>query len=388
MLSHPVDSAPLPSPHSTSHRDEAARGPLGRGPALWGTATVLALAIYGCLPAEADPTDNAPASAAESLPARIAAVPQGPWRPIHLPELDLDLTRFQPIRARYLQVMYDLEGREEAQSRGIVHIDLDRAVHSGPWDGSVPMAIDPFREPGLRIVWQVQNGLYSAFDRVLTDGHLSVLQRVMPAGTIGLRVGTVVGDVYEQVVVPSARGQEAIPTASTELPNGALNVLTLPYLLAAMALTPGERLVLPGYAMINGPDGGGIHWRGAAQVLSHGERRIEGRTVPVYEVLHQRMDERNGLVPDDVDFTATGRRFTRLLVSPEPPYLLGRTDLMRTEAGSYVMVRESLGLVAWEEQPLPVSDLADPSLWVIDRDAGRMTFLESAVPAVLVPLRH
>ena len=351
-------------------------------PTIW-----TALVLSACGAAEPAPQDRAEASNGGTAVQSTEAALPGPWREVRLPDLDLDLDRFRAIRARYVQVMYDLEGREEVQYTGLVHIDLDRTIHSGPWDGSVPAVIEPLRDPGLRVVWQVQNALYSGFDRVLTDSHLSVLQRVMPAGTIGLLAASVTDSLHTQVNTSAGPDQDVIPVARTQIPDGALNVLTLPYALAAMDLVPGDRYVLPGYAMINGPDGGGIHWRGAVHVVSQQDRSVKGRRIPVFEVMHARMDERNGLTPEQIDFSEVGRRVTRLLISPEPPYLLGRANLMMTEDGTYALVREFLGLVDWADQPLPVSEVTDSTLWDLDLEAGRMSLKEAARPRTLLELR-
>ena len=348
---------------------------------------LLALAP-ACGPGEEAPPSDASGGVVTSTGSAVA--PAGtprPWRHLSLSDLDLDLGRFRAIRARYLQVMYDMEGRGEAQYHGIVDLDLDTVVHSGPYVAEAPERITPLREPGLRIVWQVQNALYSAFDRVLTDSRLSILQRVMPSGTVDLRVGTVVGDEHRLLVTDLAEGQTSVPVTIAPLPDGALNVLTLPYALAAMDLVPGDRFVLPGFAMFGGPDGGGIPWKGAMEVVSTGERSVEGRSLPVAEVLYVRMDERNGLTAETVDFEEVGRRVTRLLISPEPPYLLGRADLMTTEAGSRVLVRESLGLVDWAEQPLPTSDLAAAAMWHLDLAGDGWTLASERIPEVLVPLQ-
>ena len=203
------------------------------------TAIWTALVLSACGAAEPAPQDGAESSNGGTAVESTEAAPPGPWQEVRLPDLDLDLARFRAIRARYVQVMYDLEGREEVQYTGLVHIDLDRTIHSGPWDGSVPAVIEPLRDPGLRVVWQVQNALYSGFDRVLTDSHLSVLQRVMPAGTIGLRAASVTDSLHTQVNTSAGPDQDVIPIARTQIPDGALNVLTLPYALAAMDLVPG-----------------------------------------------------------------------------------------------------------------------------------------------------
>lgn len=352
--------------------------------------TILLLVVVTFLSCT-DPGADSPGATDDEVPADgrdgvfpVSAPVPGAWQHRTLTDLDVDVSRFRPTRARYLQVMYDLDGREEVQSRGIVHIDIDPVVHSGPWDGRLPAVIEPLREPGLRVVWQIQNALYSAFDRVQTGATLSVKQRVMPAGTTGLIVGEVVGDTHERYVTSAAEDRETASVARTPLPDGAANVLTLPYILAGMELQPGDRFTLPGYALIGGPEGRGTPWTAAVRVISEGERSLKGSTVPFTEVLLLRMDAANGLSVDQVDYEEVGRRITRLIVSREPPYLLGRADVTMSEGGSYVYVREFLGLVDWAAQPLPISDLTDPTLWDLDLQAGTMTLRAERVPPVIV----
>jgi len=323
-----------------------------------------------------------PASQAVATPGQTEAPATAEeWRHLEMQDIEVDWARFRPLRARYLQIQYDLEGGEEPQSSSLVHIDLDLAVDSGPWDGITPAVLEPLREPGLLIVWQVQNALYNAFDRVLTDRHVSLKGRVMPGGTgMALIVGSMEGDLHTRIVAAPPAAGETVRVDRRTLPEGSVNVLSAPYALAALELRPGDRFTLPGYALIGGTEGAGIAWRGAYEVRSVDEREVQGQRIPVAEVMFQRLDERNGRTLDDVDFEVTGVRMTRLLISPEPPYLLGRADMMRADSGEYRFVREFLGLLEWAEQPLPLYDAADESLWSLDLEAGTI-FLRDADPS-------
>lgn len=209
----------------------------------------------------------------------------------------------------------------------------------------------------------------------------------MPAGTDVLRGSRVEHDRHTSLTTSDRGGSDSVAVSRADVPDGAVNVLSLPYVLAAMDLRQGDRFTLPGFALIGGPDGNGTPWRGAFQVASVSTLNVKGRDLPVAEVLLDRMDAANGLTLDAVEPLTAGRRRTRLLISPEPPYLLGRMDMTVRADGDTVPVRESLGLVDWEPLPLPASDLTDESMWDLDLDAGRMMLRSASVPQLLVPLR-
>lgn len=348
------------------------------------TPRLISLVAAGVLTAMSSYAEETPVHAVAQAPAREAEPRE--WRHLTMDDITVDLDLFQPIRVRYLQVIYDLEGRQEAQSKTIVHIDLDRAVHSGRWNGQVPVVIEPLREPGLLIVWQIQNALYSGFDRVLTDQHLSLKERVMPGGR-GLLIGMMEGRDHIRIHATPREPGTTLPIGRTTLAGGAINVLTMPYALAAMDLRVGDRFTLPGYALIGGPDSTGIAWRGAFQVVSARTHTVKGQTLRFAEVLFNRMDENNGLTTDQIDRTEPGHRTTRLLISSDPPYLLGRANLMMGEDGNEVFIREFLGLVDWADQPLPSSDFAGAQMWNLDLDKGSMTLRRDATPAIEVPLK-
>lgn len=339
------------------------------------------LLLLGCSAPAADSTPD------PGQPGTVTLAEPGPWRHLSMDDLSPDLERFRPIRGRYLQVMYDLEGREEVQSRTVVHLDLDQTIHSGPWEGQTPVVLNPHREPGLRVAWQVQNTYYTGFDRVLTDRRLSLWERAMPAGIGGLRVGAVKDGVHSQVKATPNDSSTTRPPVELALPEGAVNILTLPYVLAAMDLQAGDRFTLPGYAMIGGPQGEGTPWRGAFAVRSVTNRTVKGRTVPVAEVILHRMDERNGLTVDDLDPAEPLTRATRLLISPEAPYLLGRASFMVTEDGDEALVREYLGLVDWADQPLPLSDYNPSHVWEMDPQGWDLLLKPEHTPDVLLSLR-
>lgn len=298
----------------------------------------------------------------------------------------MDVTSFRPLRARYVQRMYDLDGAEQVQSRTIVHLEVERVIHSGRWTGVSPVTLDPFREPGLLITWKVQNGLYNAFDRVLTDRNLSMRERMMPAGIGGLRIGSLQGGEYVQVRAARPDSTDEFDVRRVVMAEGGVNVLSLPYVLAGMDLKLGERFTLPGYAMIGGPSGEGTPWQAALYVRSKGTTDVKGAETEFYEVLLMRLDDRNGLSLDDVDFGTPARRFTRLIVSPDPPYLLGRADQMGTAEGGTVLVREFLGLADWAPILLPMSDFIAEELYDFDLENGVFDLKEATTPPLLGPL--
>ncbi len=360
-------------------------GRIRRGATRWSGVRESRLAIsllVALMTAGACESDAPPQEASQVLD---VATPT-PWRHLTMDDLDVDLDRFRPIRARYLQVMYDLSGQEEVQLSSVVLLEVDRAVHSGGWDGQLPAVIEPLQEPGLVVTWRIQNALWNGFDRVRTDGRLSMSERIMP-GTAGPLIGSVDGSELTRIEVDSRGSEEPMPADRVTLPEGSINVLTAPYVLASMDLEPGDRFTLPGYAMIGGPGGGGIPWRGAYEVRSVSTRLVNGVETLVADVLFNRMDTVNGLTVDAIDRTAPRHRTTRLLISPDPPYLLGRANLLMGDDGRYRYFREFLGLVDWASQPLPLSDYADPRMWDLDLDVGRMVLDSTSTPSVVLPLR-
>lgn len=327
---------------------------------------------------------SGPAAAAAQTRDAGAREPRA-WRHLSMEDVEVDLGRFRPVRARYVQTMYDLEGRETVDASSLVTIDVDRAVHSGPWDGTAPIELDPFREPGLEIWWRIQNPLYRAFDRVLTDRRLSLVHRVMPGGFRGLRIGVVEADTVTWIDASPREPGEPIPVERTPTPGGSVNVLTIPYVLAGMDLEAGDRFTLPGYEMIGGPGGRGVAFRVGFWVRSVRDATIDGRSVRVAEVYVKRVPGTEaGGAPD---FTVPGERMTRQLIAPDPPYLLGRADLVIDGEGRPRFVREHLGLAAWADLPLPVGENAREELWDLDVQAAEFRLRPDRTPAILVPLR-
>lgn len=353
----------------------------------WRAAGMIALgSIWACGGPGEPPAEPKPGAEPEASPAGVIvwdqpdpAAPRA-WRELGMADLEVDLEIFEPIRARYLQTMYDLDGEQDVQSRTVVHLDLDHAVHSGPWDGQLPVALEPHREPGLVVVWQVQNGYYNAFDRVLTGRHLQMKGRIMPASSFGWRVGFVADSGYTAVVFSPDGSDRTLPIERRPVETGGLNVLTYPYALAAMELEMGERFTFPGDEMVGGSDGGGTSFTGAVSVRRTGTGRWRGRSIEVAEVELTRMDARNGLTLEQIERKEPGRMFTRLLVSPQPPYLLGRANLLVNAAGETVFVRERLELVDWAPQPLPISDFAAAEVWELDPEVARLMLQPDSIP--------
>ena len=304
-----------------------------------------------------------------------------------LEDLNIGPDRFAPLRARYLQTNYDAPG--QLGSRLPVTILIDRAVQSGAWDGTYPARIAGLRQPGLVVDWQIQNSIYNAFDRVLTDRYLGTRQRVMPGGSsvAGLVMGVVVDSVHSRLVAdPSAPAEGAGGTGETvvrtTLSGATVNVLTAPLLLSQMEVEEGNRFTLPGYAIIGGPDGIGTAWVGLYEVLSSVRRSAAGGTRRVAELLSaRRPPDWSG--PWDVR-TREGR-ITRIVVTNEPPYLIAREDYQVDGGGTVSPVREHLHLVEWQPLPLSGADLVADSLWRIDLDGELFNLAPDRVPRVVSP---
>jgi hypothetical protein len=306
------------------------------------------------------------------------------WRHLSLDDLDLPVERFAPTRARYLQTMLDLEGKGAVQSKTLVHLEVDRAVHSGEWDGSEPVELRPFRGQGLTVDWKVQNPYYNAFDRVLTDRRLSTLMRQMPAGPYTLVVGSVVEDRHTLVRAAPGPEDTQVPVTRTDLPGGSINVLTGPYLLAALDLAPGERFTLPGHQPVGGPEGNGMRWWGAFVVESVAPRIIRGEEHLVATVTQKKIPRAER--PSEEDLAVEpGERFTRLLVSSRPPYLLGRGDYLLMEDGREAAVREQLDVVDWAAIPLPAADLVGAEIWQLEEGAFPFLLAPEHTPEPVVP---
>ena len=312
---------------------------------------------------------------------------QSEWRHYTMDEVGADVGRFEAVRGRYLQVMRDLEGKGLVESRGYVHIEVDQAVHSGSWKDH-PEPIIPWREPGLVIDWKIQNSLYNAYDRVLTDSRMSTIARAMPAGPYGLITGATLHGEHSRVSAPLDGGHADTSFAVTRqrLPHGAVNVLTLPYVLSAMHLQPGDRFTLPGFALIGGPSGTGRQWRGAFEVKAVTPRAIGSEIHEVTEVVQwlvdpSRIDSLAGSVPAP----QPGQRFTRHLVSDRAPYFIGRRDYLTTTDGQPVPIREQVALIDWAPIPLPTADLIKWNVWSVDSAAGDFFQLKPEhIPQTLV----
>lgn len=307
------------------------------------------------------------------------------WKHYTMDDLDVDVTAFEAVRGRYLQVMLDLEGNSNVQSQGFVHIELDRALHSGPWDGQSPAL--PWREPGLVVDWKIQNGIYNAYDRVLTDSRMSTVLRVMPAGAYGLRMGGTLDKNHAYLHAPLDGQDSSFAVIRRHLPHGAVNVLTVPYLLSAMDLQPGDRFTLPGFALLSGPEGTGRRWRGAFEVQTVTQRTIGGESHQITEVKHWTIDSsRIDALSGDVPPLQPGQRFARHFISDRAPYFFGRGDYLVTETGQPPRIREQLDLVDWAYIPLPASDLIERDVWAIDSTANELFNLKPEhTPHVLLP---
>ena len=140
----------------------------------------------------------------QAVSQEIPGVDDAPSESRHytMDDLEVDVTQFVPVRGRYLQEMLDLEGNGTVQSRSFVHIEVDQALHSGPWDGQYPATMAPWREPGLVVDWKIQNAVYNAYDRVLTDSRLSTVLRAMPSSPYGLRMGATLDREHAYLSAP------------------------------------------------------------------------------------------------------------------------------------------------------------------------------------------
>jgi len=301
-----------------------------------------------------------------------------------LEELRIGPDRFDPLRARYLQTMYDAPG--EPGSRLLVTIQLDRAVQSGPWDGSYPALIPGLREPGLIVDWQIQNAIYNAFDRLLTDENLGTRQRVMPGGSTvaGLVIGAVVDGVHRRLVAdaaasPAAPGGTDEAIARVPLPDATVNVLTAPLLVSQLEVSEGDVFTLPGYALIGGPGGVGTRWTGVYEVIGVSNGTLTGGAGRVVELVTARRPE-DWIEASDI--RAREGRITRLLVTSEPPYLLAREDYQIDASGAVTPIREHLHLVDWAPLPLPGADLVPDSLWRIELDRELFNLDPSSLPRI------
>lgn len=310
------------------------------------------------------------------------------WRHYRMDDLDLDVGSIESVRGRYVQTMYDLEGDGSVRSTGFVHLEVDRAVHSGPWDGQYPASMRPWREPGLVVDWKIQNAVYNAFDRVLTDRRFSTVLRLMPAGAYGYVTGATIGTRHSRISTALESEDSSYAVTTRELPHGAVNVLTVPYVLAAMDLEPGDRFTLPGHALIGGPDGTGRRWRGAFEVQSIEERSIRGDRHRLAHIRQwtldpSRLDSLTGRVaaPD------SGQRFTVHVISDRAPYLIGRGDYIVDDEGITVRVREHLDLVDWSRIPLAAAELIDQKVWQVDSTSNLFMLRPVAVPPPIVD-RH
>lgn len=351
---------------------------------------VVVFVFAGCWGGVPTPPGEADAAVhPDSLPAWGLSAGAPPVVPaeLRLEEMDLDPHGFEPLRARYLQSMYDAPGR--LGSRLFVHVQLDLAVQSGRWDGRYPARIDGLRERGLIVDWQIQNSIYNAFDRVLTDEHLGMRQRVMPGGSTvaGIVVGAVADGVHARRVadpVPDVGGASGTDEGAARvlLTHATVNVLTAPYVLSRLGFDVGAVFTLPGYALIGGPDGNGTPWLGLYEVVAVAERMIGGEPHRVTEFLSARR-------PADwsgaSDLRTAAGRVTRIVVSDGPPYLLGREDYQLEADGRIAPVREHLHLVDWAPLPLPGADLVADSLWHIRLDSELFDLEPDRVPRVLDP---
>ena len=312
---------------------------------------------------------------------------QSEWVHYTMDDLEVEAAWFrEPVRGRYLQVMLDLNGNESVQSQGIVHLELDHAVHSGPWDGQFPAIVEPWREHGLLIEWRVQNGLYNGFDRVMTDSRMSTIQRAMPAGAYGLLMGATFGKEHARIRVPLDQPDSSFVVTRRHLPHGALNVLTVPYVLSAMDLQPGDRFTLPGFALIGGPEGVGRRWRGAFKVMSVMQRMVGEEIHTITEVLQWGVDPSQiDSLSGDVLPPQPGQRFTRQLVSERAPYFIGRGNYLAREGEPAVRIREQLDLVAWAPLPLSDAELIREDVWDVDSTANMFMLKPQQMPDLLLP---
>lgn len=319
-------------------------------------------------------------------PGQTAPLVPSAWVHYTMDDLAVDVTQFEPIRGRYLQVMLDLEGRGEVQSRGFVHLEIDRALHSGVWDGQYPMRVTPWREPGLVVDWKIQNGLYNAYDRVLTDSRLSTILRAMPAGPYGLRMGSTLERVHAHIQAAPDEPDSTVAVIRRHLPHGAVNVLTVPYVLSAMDLQPGDRFTLPGFALIGGPEGTGRRWRGAFEVKAVTQRTIRGNVHAITEVMQWAVDPgRIDSLFGDVPPPQPGERFTRHYISDHAPYFIGRGDYLTPQEGQPARIREQLDLIDWAPIPLPTADLIEGDVWEVDSTANIFFQLKPEhIPQVLL----
>ena len=269
--------------------------------------------------------------------------------------------------------------------RLLVTIQVDRAVQSGAWDGSYPATIPGLREPGFVVDWQIQNSIYNAFDRVLTDEDLGTRQRAMPGGSTvaGLLIGAVANGVHSRLVadpVAPTTGSAGVdpPPAHVPLPDATVNVLTAPLLLSQMDLSEGDVFTLPGYALIGGPDGVGTRWTGLYEVLGATEEG-RGGTGRIVELVSARRP------PDwagSSDIRTREGRITRMVLTNEPPYLLAREDYQLDAGGAVTPIREHLHLVDWGPLPLANADLVPDSLWRIELERELFNLEPSLLPRV------
>ncbi len=364
--------------------------------------TVLFLIPLLSIPLGCGPEDSSEADRNTPVPGAMWVHPDSlaPWTPpagvamatpvaYRLEDLGIGPDRFEPLRARYLQTVYDAPNQIGSRVPATIHVD--RAVQSGPWDGTYPAQIPGLREPGLIVDWQIQNPIYNAFDRVLTDQYLGTRQRVMPGGSsvAGLVMGAVRDGVHWRLVAdptaladgPGGTGEEIV---RTPLPGSTVNVLTTPLVLSQMELAVGDAFTLPGYALIGGPNGTGTEWLGVYEVLSVREDTISGASRRVMEILSGR---RPIGWSELTDLRTLEGRVTRIVVSNEPPYLLAREDYVIDAAGTFLPLREHLHLVDWAPLPMPGADLVPDSLWRIQLDSELFNLEPSRLPAVMDPSR-